>query len=259
MMNTLLDALSDPTVLMSLIIFLPTVAAFVLLFFPKGQDETMKQFSFITTIIVFALTVWIALPGRQGQFVGFSLSTDQMQFEVVAPLDSRLSHQLPSRPGRHQPAAGRAHLVPQRAGHVGQLADPKTRPRLLHPLPALGNGHAGRLHVAGLLPLLRLLGSDAPADVLSHRRLGRAAAGIRGDQVLPLHARGQRADADRPADALLHQRRPSARSRLGRAAHLQHRPVGQVGADGKLALRANAVPRPLASAGGPSCCCSSAS
>ena len=52
--------LSDPSVLMSLIIFLPTVAGFVLLFFPKGQDETMKQFSFITTIIVFALTVWIA-------------------------------------------------------------------------------------------------------------------------------------------------------------------------------------------------------
>ena len=82
MMNELLDALSDPTVLMSLIIFLPTVAAFVLLFFPKGQDETMKQFAFITTIIVFALTVWIAMPGASADSAGFSLSTDQMQFEV---------------------------------------------------------------------------------------------------------------------------------------------------------------------------------
>src|SRR5208283_1946629 len=81
MMNGLLEALSDTTVLMSLIIFLPTVAAFVLLFFPKGQDETMKQFAFITTIIVLVLTVWIALPGNKG----FSLDASQMQFEVMRP------------------------------------------------------------------------------------------------------------------------------------------------------------------------------
>jgi len=81
MMDRLLDALSDPTVLMSLIIFLPTVAAFVLLFFPKGQDETMKQFAFITTIIVFALTVWIAVPGNKG----FSLDVGQMQFVTIHP------------------------------------------------------------------------------------------------------------------------------------------------------------------------------
>ena len=57
----------------------------MLLFFPKGQDETMKQFSFITTIIVFALTVWIALPGGQGQSVGFSLGTGEMQYDVSRP------------------------------------------------------------------------------------------------------------------------------------------------------------------------------
>jgi NADH-quinone oxidoreductase subunit M len=68
---------------MSLIIFLPTVAAFVLLFFPKAQDETMKQFSFITTIIVFALTIWIAVPGTKANC--FSLSTGDMQFDVSRP------------------------------------------------------------------------------------------------------------------------------------------------------------------------------
>jgi NADH-quinone oxidoreductase subunit M len=85
MITKLIEALSNPTVLMSLIIFLPTVAAFVLLFFPKGQDETMKQFSFITTIIVFALTVWIALPASEpkpkADALGFSLLTGQMQYE----------------------------------------------------------------------------------------------------------------------------------------------------------------------------------
>jgi len=83
-MNGLVEALSDPKVLMSLIIFLPTVAAFVLLFFPKGQDETMKQFAFITTIIVLALTVWIALPGTNG-FLLAGPHAGQMQFEVIRP------------------------------------------------------------------------------------------------------------------------------------------------------------------------------
>ena len=36
--------------LLSLIIFLPTVAALVLLFMPKGQQEAMKQFSLVTTV-----------------------------------------------------------------------------------------------------------------------------------------------------------------------------------------------------------------
>ena len=66
---------------------------------------------------------------------------------------------------------------------------------------------------AGLLPVLRVLGSDAAADVLSDRRLGRAAARVCGDQVLPLHAGGQRADADRPVDALLRQRSERADAR----------------------------------------------
>ena len=78
---SLIEALYDPTVLMSLIIFLPTVAAFVLLFFPRGQDETMKQFAFITTIIVFALTVWLALPGSRPNAVGFSLGDGKMQYD----------------------------------------------------------------------------------------------------------------------------------------------------------------------------------
>ena len=183
---------------------------------------------------------------------------------------------------RHQLPAGHPHLVPQHAGHGGQLADRQARQGLLHPVPAVGNGHVGRVHVAGLLPVLRVLGSDAAADVLSDRRLGRAAARICGHQVLPLHAGRQRADADRPADALLRQR-PAASSRtsssvaacivhagVGRRrrrravdlparAHLQH-----PGPDGHGPARPT---RPSTrrcsgasrSSGGRSCCCSSAS
>ena len=90
----------------------------------------------------------------------------------------------------------------------------------------LGNGHARRLPVARLLPVLRVLGSDAAADVLPDRRLGRPAARVRGDQVLPVHAARQRADADRHPDAVLQQRpraalRPSSSSQTHVASSLE--------------------------------------
>jgi NADH-quinone oxidoreductase subunit M len=78
--------LSDPAVLLSLIIFLPTVAALVLLFImPRGQEEAMKQFSLITTVLVFLLTVWIAIPGGPGHPAGFSMGTGEMQHVVSRP------------------------------------------------------------------------------------------------------------------------------------------------------------------------------
>jgi NADH-quinone oxidoreductase subunit M len=75
-------AFSDPAVLLSLIIFLPMAAALVLLAMPRRQEETMKQFSLVTTVIVFLLTVWVAIPGGKA---GFALGTGQMQHVVSRP------------------------------------------------------------------------------------------------------------------------------------------------------------------------------
>ena len=77
----------------------------------------------------------------------------------------------------------------------------KIRARLLHPVPAAGNRHARHVPGARFLPVLHLLGSDAAADVLPHRRLGRAAARVRGHQVLPVHAARQRVHPDRAVGA----------------------------------------------------------
>ena len=71
----------------------------------------------------------------------------------------------------------------------------------------LETGHDGHVRRARLLPLLRLLGAHAAADVLPDRHLGRPAARVRGDQVLPLHAARLGADAGRDALPLLHARR----------------------------------------------------
>jgi NADH-quinone oxidoreductase subunit M len=49
-------------ILLSTIIFLPTLGALVVGLWPKGRDETLKQLSLAVTVVVFLLTVWIAIP-----------------------------------------------------------------------------------------------------------------------------------------------------------------------------------------------------
>ena len=100
----------------------------------------------------------------------------------------------------------------------------------------LQTGMMGIFVVARHLPLLRVLGGDAPADVLPHRHLGRPAQGVRGDQVLPLHAGRLGAYAAGVHRALL-QRRPDA-PRRRHAGHAHLRPL-------ELAARATAVAQGL--------------
>jgi NADH-quinone oxidoreductase subunit M len=54
--------LPNAVILLSLVIFLPTAGAFVLLFMPKEQDELLKRFALGVTAAVFLLTVFIAVP-----------------------------------------------------------------------------------------------------------------------------------------------------------------------------------------------------
>ncbi len=71
------------------------------------------------------------------------------------------------------------------------------RARLLHLAAAAADRHDRRLLRHRHLPLLRVLGGHAGADVLHHRYLGRPAEDLRGHQVLPLHAGRQPAHAGR--------------------------------------------------------------
>ena len=74
---------SDPQValtwLLSLIIFLPAVAA-MFLCVVRGSDEAMRGFSLLVTIVVFVLTIWLAVPTSGPAVAGrFSLTTPGMQ------------------------------------------------------------------------------------------------------------------------------------------------------------------------------------
>jgi len=84
--------------------------------------------------------------------------------------------------------------------------------RLHDPAAPPHDRHDGDLRRPRHVPLLRLLGGHAPADVLPHRRLGRPATRVRGHQVLPLHAGGLGPHAARHHRRLL----PQPACRAGR-------------------------------------------
>jgi NADH-quinone oxidoreductase subunit M len=76
--------MSAEALLLSVIIFLPSLAALVVLpFFPKNKPDAMKLFSLFTTIVVFLLTLWMALPrGAEGPETRFAVGDAAMQMPV---------------------------------------------------------------------------------------------------------------------------------------------------------------------------------
>ncbi len=94
-------------------------------------------------------------------------------------VDQELPYRLLSRRRRHQHGPHPADHRPVLPGHDRQLEDRQVRARLLHPVFDPRNRNAGHVFGARLLPLLHLLGGDAPADVLPHRRVGGPRASTR--------------------------------------------------------------------------------
>ena len=75
--------MENPYVLpLSLLVFLPTIGAFFLLFFGRDNHQGIKYFTLIVTIAVFLLNVYMALPAPEG----------------VAPSYETLSRLVPSSP-----------------------------------------------------------------------------------------------------------------------------------------------------------------
>ena len=87
-------------------------------------------------------------------------------------VDLALRHRVLARRRRHQPAADPADRARHLPGHHRQLEDREVRRAYLVLLLMLETGVLGR-SCPRFLPLLRLLGGHAAADVLPHRPLGR--------------------------------------------------------------------------------------
>ncbi len=69
---------SSYALLLSVVVFLPALAALVLAFLPKDQPEAIKGVSLAATVIVFLITAWMAIPANSatGQF---QLGTHELQ------------------------------------------------------------------------------------------------------------------------------------------------------------------------------------
>ncbi len=83
--------MTSSAILLSLIIFLPTLGALLIglamMFAPRLADEAVKWFSLLVTAIVFVLTVWIAVPASWGGggATRFDLGAASMQQAFALP------------------------------------------------------------------------------------------------------------------------------------------------------------------------------
>jgi NADH-quinone oxidoreductase subunit M len=71
---------SNHLIVLSLIAFLPTLGALLIAFFPKDKPDAIKLASLATTLAVFLVTVWMAIPGgKPSQFSLTEPAVSEMQ------------------------------------------------------------------------------------------------------------------------------------------------------------------------------------
>lgn len=72
--------------LLSLIIFVPTLGALLIAFLPKDKPDLIKLVSLFTTVVVFLLTAWMAIPAGSGEDTArFHLGVTQLQDAFSLP------------------------------------------------------------------------------------------------------------------------------------------------------------------------------
>ena len=172
--------------LLSLLIFLPVVGTLVVLFVPREKTSVIQWVTTLFAGAEFLLSVplWT--------FAGFRKSGDFFFREThdwIPSLGAKYSLGVDG-------IAALLILLTTLLSFISVYCvvhgDHEAREGVLRVPPPPRDGDGRRLLRARLLPLLRVLGSDARADVLPHRHLGRPAQALRRDQVLPVHARRAR-------------------------------------------------------------------
>ena len=177
--------------ILSIILFTPLLGALVLLFVPKENKDAVR---WIANFFALAgLLVSLPLVPGSGSSASSPASSSSRARPATGSLDRR-----GLRPGH------RRHFVPADHAHhaSGMDLDPllldrhrESRQGILHLVSGSPDRHARRLHGAGFLPLLRVLGSHAGPHVLADRDLGRPAQTLRRHQVFPLYIGRLGADA----------------------------------------------------------------
>ena len=187
---------------LNLLIFLPLIAAVVVWVLPARREALAPKVALAVGAIVFvvAIGLFLRLPAamrsrrRRAALVGeFNTPWFAVGEHVGRHAAQRRGAALPRRPRRDQHAARRAHRRTRAACGLVQLRrDPHPHARVLRLAARADDRHVRRLRRPRRAALLHLLRVHAGAAVLPDRHLGRAAAALRGQQVLPVHVRRQR-------------------------------------------------------------------
>ena len=179
--------------ILSLMTFLPLLGAAVILCVPKGKDEVVRWIAAVASFLplLLAVRLWFAYDRT---LAGVNVASQFQFVEHYSWIPSINVEYFLGADGISMPMLLLTALLSFLAV-IGSFGIDEEGQGVHGPLPPPRDRDDGRLRLPRLLPLLRLLGSDAAADVLPHRRLGRPAEGVRGDQVLPLHPGRLRPDA----------------------------------------------------------------
>ena len=212
--------------ILSIILFTPLVGAVVLMLIPGERKNLIRWVANIFALLGFAVSLplvswfWqIKGPARLQVRGGRAEHLDPHHWGRL--LSRHRWHLVPAHHADHLPRRHRCPLLLDRDRYPGQ--------GILHLVHGAADRHARRLHVAGLLPVLRLLGSHAGAHVPADRNLGWTAPALRRHQVLPLHPVRLRADAVERALPLHLPSRANGRVHLQHPGALPHRAAGAAG------------------------------
>src|SRR6056297_2502034 len=152
--------------LISIVVFLPLVAALILAFFLKGDDAAARRNAKWLALIATSATFLVAVPALR-------FRSGQSRFPVRGGAGVAAGPDLQDGGGRHLDPVRDAHHLPDAAGDRRLLGREGAGEGIHGRLPGAGDADARRLYRAGSGVVLSVLRGRADPDVPDHRDLGR--------------------------------------------------------------------------------------
>jgi hypothetical protein len=170
--------------ILSVLVWLPIAGAIAVLLLGSGpRAQFGKHVALATSILTFVLSIPL--------YTGFDASTAAMQFVENVPWIRRFeAYYGLGVDGISMPLILLTTFLTPIVVIAGLAGDQAQTCAVFRVVPPARGHDDRRVRGDRRAAVLRLLGSDARADVHHHRRVGRGAARLRDDQVLPLHLPG---------------------------------------------------------------------